>query len=270
MKNLYKDWGMVLTSALMGLVVAVSITRCGSSSSVTTVSYRQIERLARPVINEALVFSHANLFAFNSIPPSLDLSTGGKVDSTAVGKVIGDVANTLTAVYAGICFTAGHSLGADVATTSDTLHIKPGDVPCVATGTDIFSDITTSKFTTAFQGDATTGATGYVNKIAGQFLPDVTRIDTAIASAYGGVPQLCNGGAAGSPLLCGGRGLNDDVMNVTYGYLFQGSSILSTGQYNAYKHGTVYPQATATGNGAKSLQGHKDLLAAFPYAPNPY
>src|SRR5262245_22702821 len=56
--------------------------------------YVQIERLARPGINEALVVSNANLIAFNSIPPTLDLAT----DNPAVLAVLKEAAGTLGVV----------------------------------------------------------------------------------------------------------------------------------------------------------------------------
>ncbi len=40
--------------------------------------YQQIERLARPAVNEGLLFSNDKLNAFNSIPPTLDLATSNK------------------------------------------------------------------------------------------------------------------------------------------------------------------------------------------------
>ncbi len=42
--------------------------------SPTAVTFTQIERLARPAINEGLIVTNAYLNAFNMIPPSADLS----------------------------------------------------------------------------------------------------------------------------------------------------------------------------------------------------
>ncbi len=56
------------------------------------VVYKQIERLARPAINEGLVITNDFLNAYNSIPPSLDLST-------AAAPVVAEAAGVLTAVY---------------------------------------------------------------------------------------------------------------------------------------------------------------------------
>jgi hypothetical protein len=57
-------------------------------------TYVQVERLARPAINEGLVRSNANLNAFNSIPPSLDLQGS----NTAVAAVQNDAITTLKAL----------------------------------------------------------------------------------------------------------------------------------------------------------------------------
>jgi hypothetical protein len=57
-------------------------------------TYVQVERLARPAINEGLVRGNANLNAFNSIPPSLDLMGS----NTAVAAVQNDAITTLKAL----------------------------------------------------------------------------------------------------------------------------------------------------------------------------
>jgi len=54
--------------------------------------YKQIERLARPAINEGLIITNDFLNAFNSIAPTLDLST-------AAATVVAEAAGVLTAVH---------------------------------------------------------------------------------------------------------------------------------------------------------------------------
>ncbi|MBA3458217.1 MAG: hypothetical protein H0T42_34365, partial [Deltaproteobacteria bacterium] len=67
-----------------------------------------------------------------------------------------------------------------------------------------------------------TAATTYADRVFGQFITDVMRIDTAVDSAY---LTLCSPTAAtGVPLLCGGRNLNEDVIDITYFYLIAGAA----------------------------------------------
>lgn len=56
------------------------------------VTYKQIERLARPAINEGLVITNDYLNAFNSIPPTADLSD-------AAAPVLAEAGAVLTAVH---------------------------------------------------------------------------------------------------------------------------------------------------------------------------
>lgn len=68
-KTLFKQ----LSVSLVMAAVAFSVVRCGDDE-IPAVVYRQIERLGRPAINEGLVLTNDFINAFNSIPPSLDLS----------------------------------------------------------------------------------------------------------------------------------------------------------------------------------------------------
>ena len=71
---------------------AAVIPACASNHGTGTpgVSYKQIERLGRPAVNEGLVVTNDFLNAFNSIPPSADLSP-------AASPVVNEAAQTLTA-----------------------------------------------------------------------------------------------------------------------------------------------------------------------------
>ena len=132
--------------------------------------YVQIERLARPAINEGLVISNDYLNAFNSIPPSSDFSAAAapvRAEAIAVLDVV-----------------------------------------------------------TALAPMGPTSA-----EVAGQFLPDVMRMDiTASMAAVGpsttdanvGYISCVNGTGAG-PLLCGGRKLQDDVIDITLSYIASGT-----------------------------------------------
>jgi hypothetical protein len=67
--------------------------------------YKQVERLGRPAVNEGLVVTNAFLNAFNSIPPSADLSDAAKpvrAEAKASLKAIGNTdarADTLLAAF---------------------------------------------------------------------------------------------------------------------------------------------------------------------------
>jgi len=53
------------------------------------------------------------------------------------------------------------------------------------------------------------------------FEPDVMRVDTTLdASNY---LSLCGAGV-GAPLLCGGRQLTDDTIDITYSFLLDGAN----------------------------------------------
>ena len=83
--------GLVALAA-MNTASTCSIKNNGSSSSSSAgVAYTQIERLARPAINEGLIVTNAYLNAFNSIPPSADLSA-------AAAPVRAEAVATLNAV----------------------------------------------------------------------------------------------------------------------------------------------------------------------------
>lgn len=164
------------------LISATVLTSCSKSSDATGGSagptnlndfnegYVQIERLARPAINEGLVISNDYLNAFNSIPPSSDFSDAAapvRAEAIAVLDVVTGLA-------------AGGPTSAEV---------------------------------------------------AGQFLPDVMRMDiTASMAAVGpsttdanvGYISCVNGTGAG-PLLCGGRKLQDDVIDITLSYIASGA-----------------------------------------------
>lgn len=258
MKKIFTGNKMVVTSAIAGLAVALLVARCGSSSSSTT-AYRQIERLARPGINEALIISQQNLLLFNVAPPTLDLSdAAAPVRTEAVG--------TLTAIYAGVCFLKG--------------AIAPGLAPlvdCPATGAGVLGADGKVTSNATFM----TAATTFASTVAGQFLPDVLRLNTAVTSGYlVDATSLC-GGTTG-PLLCGGRYLKDPVIDITYAYLLHGKQAVAylTGAsavspfiapisngvfYNAGP--SVLGNGDSTGNPA---QGHPATLAAFPYSAGPY
>ena len=162
--------------------------------------YTQIERLARPAINEGLVISNDYLNAFNAIPPTADLSD-------AAAPVRAEAVAVLTVV---------------------TGLIGGGPTP-----TDV----------------------------ANQFLPDVMRIDISNANPGVGASTSdanvgyisCVNATLPGPLLCGGRKLEDDVIDITLNYIASGTP---TQPY------TISDNITYTTT-------KSPLLAGFPYLAAP-
>jgi len=220
MKNPY------IKIAFGSALAALALARCGSglTGDPNSTVWVQVERLARPAINEGLVITNDYLNAYNSIAPSVDLTD-------AASAVVAEAAAVLTAVK-----TFGG-----------------GGAPTVA-------------------------------NVAGGFIPDVMRIDTTL-SLSPGVPgasttaynQFVNDNVTKPIILVGGRKLNDDVINITLGYLFatNPSDTLTTEGYN--DHVTYYggvANCGAAGTGANNGNpGHKCLdsqgtlygAAQFPF-----
>jgi hypothetical protein len=148
-----------------------------------TGQYNQVERLARPAVNEGLIVTNGFLNAFNSIPPSQDLSA-------AAAPVRAEAIKTLLAL--------GNS-------------------------------------------DAR------ANALAGAFLPDVMRIDTAQKSGYVNAVN-----AKGAPIT--GRLLLDDTIDQTLTVL--------TGKPGA-------DNVSYSGTPGNPSQGHQPLVPQFPYLALP-
>lgn len=70
----------------------------GSSDACDPGDFTQVERLARPAVNEGLLLSNNLLNAFNSIPPTLDKDTGNATFGTTVTAVQTEAAGTLAAL----------------------------------------------------------------------------------------------------------------------------------------------------------------------------
>jgi hypothetical protein len=178
------------TSFYMGLMSAVSLawlSSCGSSDDAV-LAYRQIERLGRPGVNEAFVLSNSNLAAFNSIAPTLDLSS-----DAAVVAVRTEVVAVLTAIK--------NYGDANVATSAATVNNTAGgflpDMIRINTANNFTPTSVSTTATNTFPG-------AYASDFAGTAptTPDVDRAD---------------------PLrLTGGRMITDDVIDVTYTYLIAG------------------------------------------------
>lgn len=220
--------------------------------------WKQVEHLARPGINEALLISEGFLGGYNATAPSF---TG--VPAATLGQVVGEAKTVLKAVYLGSCLLNG-ALGLSAAA-----GVKPAGITCHAVGPAVWTEnaLTGVTLTAASQ----TAAQAYADKVFGQFEPDVMRIDTSAPSGY---LVLC-GDANSTPLLCGGRNLNDDVIDVTYNYLINGAGT-PKGAYNQVNaltsDGVNFSDVDA--NNAYNVitpvpnpqQYHPNVSQSFPYS----
>lgn len=233
----------------------------GSDGGPQPVTYVQIEQLARPGIAEALLLSNGYLAGYNATAP-----TFAGVPAATLGEVVAEAKTVLKAIYLGTCLING------IAQLDAQSGAKPGGLECAAVGGSIFTN------NNALTGDTLTpaamnGAQAYADRVFSQFIPDVMRIDTAIDSVYFSGPALCNGAAANSPLLCGGRKLEDDVIDITYFYLLAGAAV-PTGL--AGSPGGVAQAVALTTDGVSYAgaannpnQGHPATSTTFPYSAPP-
>lgn len=91
----------LIASVLVGASGLAYLAGCGSGlpgNASLTPTYVQIERLARPAINEGLVITNDYLNAFNSIPPSADLSSAASAVVAEAATVLGLINKVATAV----------------------------------------------------------------------------------------------------------------------------------------------------------------------------
>jgi len=175
-----------------------------------TTTYRQVEMLGRPGIAEALLITPAYLEGYNATAPSF-----AGAPPTAVAAITAEAKTVLKALYLGACLLNG-LVGFD-----GTNGVHPAGTTCVASGGNIFTN--DNPLTgTVLDTNVAAAAAAYADRVFGQFETDVLRINTAVPSAY---LTLCSGAAADIPLLCGGRKLNEDVIDITYFYLLAGASV---------------------------------------------
>jgi hypothetical protein len=268
-----------LTLALA--VLAAPLAGCGDDASTTPpnvdaavadappdappqpVTYQQVDHLARPGINEALLITNDFLNGYNATAPTYE-----GVDATTLGLVVGEAKTVLKAVYLGACLLDG------AAGLTPQSGVHPAGIECHAVGTAIWTEDSLTGVTLT---DASkTAAQAYADKVFAQFVPDVMRIDTAVDSNY---LTLC-GDADTAPLLCGGRRLNDDTIDITYNYLIAGAAI-AKGPYNQFNalvsDGVNFSSddANNAGNTIASTgidnpqQYHPNVSTTFPYSAPP-
>ena len=226
--------------------------------------YTQVEQLARPGINEAFLFTDAYNNGYNATAPSF-----AGAPPAAVTAISGEAKTVMKALYLGVCLLDG-ALG-----LTPTTGLHPAGIQCHAVGTAIWTENSLSGVT--LTAASVTAAQAYADKVFSQFIPDVMRIDTSAASGY---LTLC-GDANAVPLLCGGRLLNEDVIDITYNYLLAGAAV-TKGPYNQVNalvsDGVNYSSDDAknSGNTISSTgivnpnQYHPDISATFPYSAPPF
>lgn len=89
-KNTWNKAGVL--TLFLGIGIAIGLLPgCGDDPAAST-TFVQIERLARPAINEGLVLSNAYLNAYNSIAPSVDLTE-------PASAVVAEASAVLTAIF---------------------------------------------------------------------------------------------------------------------------------------------------------------------------
>lgn len=266
----------ILNLSLLGALALIPAAGCGDDGNTenppidaptpvtpTGPTYRQVEQLARPAINEALLISSAFNDGYNQTAPSF----AGVPDAT-LAAVVDQAKTVLQALYLGTCLLDGAA-----GLTADT-GFHPAGLTCNAVGGALFTENSLAGVTLTEASKM--GAKAYADKVFDQFIPDVLRIDTEVASGY---LTLC-GNAASKPLLCGGRNLNDDVVDITYNYLLAGAAIAkgSPLQFRALvSDGVVFSFDDSKNSGNVSVpdasnaaQGHPAVSDTFPYSAAPF
>jgi hypothetical protein len=259
-------------TTMMGTTCVPDAT-CGSGTTLmggmcipttTTPTYVQVEHLARPGINEALVLSNANLEGYNATAPSF-----AGAPPAAVTSITGEAKTVLSALYLGGCLLNG-ALGLTAST-----GVHPAGATCADVGANIWTEGTLAGVTLTSSTKTAMGQ--YADRVFAQFEPDVMRIDTGLATS--GYLNLCGDPSMAQPLLCGGRWLTDDVIDITYDYLLAGAAIdgSAPAQFRALvSDGVNYSVATPGTNSlsvpdsANFTQGHPAVSNAFPYSAVPY
>lgn len=203
-----------VADAVCGAGTTLTAGMCLPNGAVTT--YRQVEFLGRPGIAEALLITPAYLEGYNATAPSF-----AGAPPAAVTAITAEAKTVLKAIFHGTCLING-LLG-----LSETTGATPGGVNCGKVGGAVFTG-GNALTGTVIDPAQVTAANTYADRVFGQFIADTLRIDTAQTAQgyFSGGTSLCSPTAAtGVPLLCGGRLLNEDVIDITYFYLLAGAAV---------------------------------------------
>jgi Domain of unknown function (DUF4331) len=240
----------------------------GSDAPPMGKTFKQVEHLARPGINEVFLFTPAFMAGYNATAPSFN-----GVDPATLGMVANEAKTVMKALYLGACLLNGTIPGV----TADT-GVHPAGMKCHAIGTALWTENSLTGVTLTPESVAASDA--YAAKVFSQFIPDVMRVDTGVASsAY---LSLC-GDPSSTPLLCGGRFLDDDVIDVTYNYLLNGaatptgqaatfnqvSALVSDG-VQFYTDPTKNKFNTTPPDPNNPQQFHPAVSQGFPYSAAPF
>jgi hypothetical protein len=240
----------------------------GSDAPVMGKTFKQVEQLARPGINEVFLFTPAFMAGYNATAPSF-----AGVDPGTLGMVAGEAKTVMKALYLGACLLNGTIPGV----TADT-GVHPAGIKCHAIGTALWTENSLTGVT--LTQESQTAAQAYADKVFSQFIPDVMRVDTGVpTSAY---LSLC-GDATSTPLLCGGRFLDDDVIDVTYNYLLAGAAVPtgSAATFNQvsalvsdgvafYTDQTKNKFSATPADPNNPQQFHPAVTQGFPYSAPPF
>lgn len=261
---------MSLRVSLVGAVLLASACGDNGDSGSGTpdappaeLQYKQVEHLARPGINEALLISEGFLAGYNATAPTFK-----GVPEDVLGQVVGEAKTVLKALYLGSCLLNG-ALGLDAAS-----GVKPAGLTCHAVGPAIWQENSLTGVT--LTAASNTAAQAYADKVFDQFIIDVMRVDTSGPSGY---LTLC-GDANTKPLLCGGRLVNNDVIDITYNYLINGAGT-TKGAFDQVRaltgDGVNFSSDDANNSGNVTLpdpsndaQFHVNVSQAFPYSARPF
>jgi hypothetical protein len=239
---------------------------------VTPRMYKQVEVLARPGIAEALLVTNNALATYNAAGPGFAGVNTQQVETEA--KTV------LKALYLGACLLNG-ALG-----LTELTGVRPAGAPCAQVGGAIF--VENSLAGVNLKPTVAAAAQAYANRVYAQFVPDVMRVDMGLATSNYEI--LCGDPTMPLPLLCGGRFLDDDTIDVTYDYLLNGSGLrlLTAGAATYHQlsalvsDGVNYSDVTAENKNnrvpsvpSNPAQFHTTAVApapvstTFPYAANP-
>ena len=255
----------------LALLLAIS---CGDNKKPSLIDsppdqvddgFVQVEHLARPGINEALIITTDFNLGYNATAPSF-----AGVPEPVLQQVVSEAKTVLKALYLGVCLLNG------VAGLSGAAALHPGGMACVETGGNIF--VSGGAAGTVLTDASKMAAQTYADAMFKAFIPDVMRVDTSADSGY---LTLCGAGPD-APLLCGGRKLNDDTIDITYFFLLDGADSTHTAApYLALtSDGVNFSTTAAAQHGANSRfpfaatsanpqQGHPAISDTFPYSAAP-